>query len=83
MEKTNNGVPITHKVGIIGLGPVGLILAVHLKEAGCDVVICDVDKMKINLIRNEGIRLEETINKSSFFNHVCANVDELKEYILI
>lgn len=82
METTNNGVPKAHKIGIIGLGPVGLILAVHLKEAGCDVVICDVDKMKINLIRNEGIRLEETINKSSFFNHVCANVDELKEYEL-
>jgi 2-dehydropantoate 2-reductase len=82
MEKINNEKPKARKIGIIGLGPVGLILAVHLKEAGCDVVVCDVDKIKINLIRNEGVRLEETFNKVSFFNYVCANVDEMKEYDL-
>jgi 2-dehydropantoate 2-reductase len=82
MEKINNEKPKARRIGIIGLGPVGLILAVHLKEAGCDVVVCDVDKIKINLIRNEGVRLEETFNKVSFFNYVCANVDEMKEYDL-
>ena len=82
MEKINKEVLKARKIGIIGMGPVGMILAVHLKEAGCDVVICDVDKIKINLIRNEGIHLEETFNKSSFFNYVCGTVDEMKEYDL-
>ena len=35
------------KVGIIGLGPVGIILAVKLVEAGCDVAICDKDEFKL------------------------------------
>lgn len=82
METINNKELRDLRIGIIGMGPVGMILAVHLKEAGCDVVICDVDKIKINLIRNEGIHLEETIIKSSFFNYVCSSVDEMKEYNL-
>jgi UDP-N-acetyl-D-mannosaminuronate dehydrogenase len=51
------------KIAIIGLGPVGMILAVHFKEAGFQVAVCDKDKIKINLIRSEGIILEETISK--------------------
>jgi 2-dehydropantoate 2-reductase len=82
MDKLNGKELNARKIGIIGLGPVGMILAVHLKEAGCQVVICDVDKIKINLIRNEGIKLEETINKHCFFNYVCSNIEELKEYDL-
>jgi len=81
MEKiiSNNGTP-GHKIGIIGLGPVGMILAVHLKEAGCDVVICDNDKLKINLIRKEGIKLEDSINRYCFFEHICTSITELKEH---
>ncbi|MFZ4590344.1 MAG: 2-dehydropantoate 2-reductase [Ignavibacteria bacterium] len=67
------------KVGIVGLGPVGMITAVHLKEAGCNVAICDHDKIKVNLIRKEGIKLEEAINKHSFFEHIFTNISELKE----
>lgn len=83
MEATKtNGALQEYKVGIVGLGPVGMTLAVHLKEAGCDVVICDNDKIKINLIRKEGIKLEETINKHCFFNHVCTDIKELADYDL-
>lgn len=69
-------------IGIVGLGPVGLILAVHFKEAGCKVVICDNDKIKMNLIRKEGIKLEETINKQTFFDYVCTSVQEALEHDL-
>ena len=68
-----------YKVGVVGLGPVGMITAVHLKEAGCNVAICDHDKVKVNLIRKEGIKLEEAINKHSFFEHIFTNINELKE----
>lgn len=70
------------KVGIVGLGPVGMILAVHLKEAGCDVFLCDIDKVKLNLIRNEGIRLENVIDKHSYFQHIYSNLSDLKEHDL-
>lgn len=68
-----------YKIGVVGLGPVGMIAAVHLKEAGCNIAVCDNDKIKINLIRKEGIKLEEAMNKQCFFEHVFTNVNELKE----
>ena len=66
-----------YKIGIIGLGPVGLTLASHFKEAGCQVFICDVDKDKVTLIRNRGVELVNTIEKNVFFNHVYTSIDEL------
>ncbi|MBK7618096.1 MAG: NAD(P)-binding domain-containing protein [Flavobacteriales bacterium] len=48
----------TLKVGVVGMGPVGQILAVHLKEAGCHVTICDRNKERVDLIRKDGLRLE-------------------------
>ncbi|MCL5990675.1 MAG: 2-dehydropantoate 2-reductase [Bacteroidetes bacterium] len=65
------------KIGIIGLGPVGLILAVHFKQAGCEVAICDTDKEKMNLIRNRGIELVGEMKKNSFFNYNYSSVREL------
>jgi 2-dehydropantoate 2-reductase len=68
------------KFGIIGLGPVGLILAVHLKEAGCEVAICDQDKDKMNLIRNHGVELVGTVKKSTFFNYNYLSLIELLDH---
>ena len=66
-----------YKIGVIGLGPVGLILASHFKEAGCRVFICDIDKDKVNLIRKKGVELVGIIEKNVFFNHVYTSIDEL------
>lgn len=66
----------TH-VGIIGLGPVGMTLAVHLQEAGCDVLICDNDRIKTNRIKNEGIKLENIIEKKSKFENIHSSASEL------
>lgn len=79
MDKINKETLKDYKIGVVGLGPVGMITAVHLKEAGCNVTICDNDKIKVNLIRKEGIKLEEAINKHSFFEHIFTNINELKE----
>jgi 2-dehydropantoate 2-reductase len=72
--------PEKFKIGIIGLGPVGLVLAVHLKEAGCEVHICDIEKKKINLIRSNGIELIGKIDKSIYFNHVYSSLSELLDH---
>lgn len=71
--------PKKNKVGIIGLGPVGLILSAHFQEAGCEVAVYDKDKVKINRIRKEGIKLEETITKKVFVDHVCSSFEEFAE----
>ncbi|MCF8244144.1 MAG: 2-dehydropantoate 2-reductase [Saprospiraceae bacterium] len=72
--------PEKPRIAIIGLGPVGIILAVHLQEAGCEIAVCDNDKIKINLIRKEGVKLEGVINKQCFFKNVYTDIGDLKEF---
>jgi len=67
-------------IGIIGLGPIGQTLAVHFKLAGCDVAITDLDRVKLNLIRNEGIELCGKIEKKTFIKHVYSSIEELLEH---
>ncbi len=69
-----------NKIGIIGMGPVGSILASHFKEAGSEVAICDLDKMKMNLIRTEGIILEGVVNKKNYFKRVFTSVAEFESF---
>ena len=71
--------PKKYKIGMIGLGPVGLVLAVHLKEAGCRVEICDVDKEKMNLIQTSGVKLVGKIEKNTFFDYTHSSISSLLE----
>jgi (R)-2-hydroxyacyl-CoA dehydratese activating ATPase len=68
------------KIGIAGLGPVGMILAVHLQEAGCEVAVCDNNKIKINLIRKEGVKLEGLRTKACFFKNVFSSLEEMASF---
>lgn len=70
------------RVGIVGLGPVGSVLAVHLKEAGALVVPCDVFPKKIEKIKKKGIRLTHTIEKHVPITEACHSVQELGMYEL-
>lgn len=76
-----------HTAGIIGMGPVGMILAVHLQEAGWDVMVCDTDRVKSNLMKNEGVRLENVITKSARIQQIYHSPSELlqqnPEYVFI
>ncbi|MCE9540440.1 MAG: 2-dehydropantoate 2-reductase, partial [Bacteroidetes bacterium] len=62
----------------IGLGPVGMILAVKLQEAGCDVAICESNEAKANKIKEDGIILENVISASAKFQKVCQSINELE-----
>lgn len=66
-------------VGVVGLGPVGMILAVKLKEAGCNVAICDKDEYKLRKIREEGIILENAMQAESKFDKVCSSVGDMAD----
>jgi len=67
------------KVGIIGLGPVGMILAVKLKEAGCDVAICVRNKVRYEKIKRDGIVLENVIQSTTKFDDVYHSIGEMAE----
>ena len=68
------------KIGIIGLGPVGQVLAVFFKEAGYEVAITDLNREKLNLIRSNGIELTGVIEKKSYFKHVYSSLAEVLEH---
>ena len=70
----------SYNVGIIGLGPIGQTLAVHFKLAGCEVAVTDLDRDKLNLIRQEGMELVSKIEKKSYFKYVYYSVEEMLEH---
>ncbi len=67
------------KVAIVGLGPVGMIMAVKLKEAGCDVSLCIRNKIKLNQIKNEGIQLEGQMESTTYFDQIYSSIEEMTE----
>lgn len=67
------------KIGIIGLGPVGMILANSFHKAGCDVALCVRNAVKHNKIKTKGIFLENVIQAHSKFDKVYRNISDLAE----
>lgn len=66
------------KIGVIGLGPVGMILAAKLSEAGCEVAVCEANETKASKIKSDGIILENVISAQVKFSKVCSSVSELE-----
>lgn len=67
------------KVAVLGTGPVGMIMAVKLQEAGCDVTICVRNKIKLNHIKSEGIKLEGVMESTSMFKKAYGSIEEVVE----
>ena len=65
------------KVGIIGMGPVGMILAVKLAEAGCEVALCDKDEYKLKTVREEGVILQNVFESVTRFENIFGSVAEM------
>jgi 2-dehydropantoate 2-reductase len=66
------------RVGIVGMGPVGCILAAHLIEAGAHVVPCDILADRVDGIKKHGIRLTYTFDKTVPVSEVCYSPQELE-----
>ena len=71
--------PIKIKIGIVGLGPVGMILADRFKLAGCDVALCEKNSVKQEKIKSDGVFLENVIQSHSKFDKVYRSIIELVE----
>lgn len=65
------------KIGIIGLGPVGSVLAVKFQEAGCDVALCELNEVKRNKIKAAGIVVENAIRAAAPFDKVYGSIKEM------
>ncbi len=64
------------KIGIIGLGPIGQILAVQLNNNENDIILYDIDKEKIRQIQDHGVKLTGVFEKKALFSNVCDNIDD-------
>ncbi len=67
------------KVGVIGLGPVGSILALHLQAGGMEVFGCDIDQGKVEAIENEGIRLTGALEHHGSLSLITPSILDLLE----
>ncbi|MBV6442525.1 MAG: 2-dehydropantoate 2-reductase [Haliscomenobacteraceae bacterium CHB4] len=65
------------KIGIVGLGPVGAILAVKLREAGCYVALCERNEVRCEKIKKSGISLENVICADAHFDKVYTSAAEM------
>ena len=67
-------------VGIIGLGPVGSILAAHLVAGGVDVVVEDIAKELLVKVRKDGLRVSGIRELATRFDKVVGSLAELAEF---
>ncbi|MFW9783271.1 MAG: ketopantoate reductase family protein [Candidatus Heimdallarchaeota archaeon] len=69
----------TFKFGIIGIGPTGGILAAHLAKAGHNVVLVDVYKSHMDMIKKKGLTITnlKEFNAKYSEENICYSIDEL------
>ena len=67
-------------IGIIGLGPVGSILATHLAKGEMDIVVEDIAKELLVKIRKDGLRVSGIKELSARVDKVAGSLAELVEF---
>ncbi len=77
-EATTGRAP--ERLGIIGLGPVGMVLAAKLQLAGARVAVVVRNPTRAKRIREEGLRLEGALQDHATDIAVCESIAALKEH---
>jgi len=67
-------------IGIIGLGPVGSILAAHLAKSGQDVVAQDVLENLLSKVRKEGLNISGITELTAKMFKTANSIPKLAEY---
>ncbi|MDH5482266.1 MAG: 2-dehydropantoate 2-reductase [Candidatus Bathyarchaeota archaeon] len=67
-------------IGVIGLGPVGSILATHLGKSGMDVILEDIAKELLIQISKEGMKVSGIRELSFKFDKVVGSLTELTKF---
>ena len=69
-------------IGVIGIGPVGGILAAHLAAAGEDVVVVDILEGHLEEIRDNCLRISGVVDIEARIPKACLSISELSDYDL-
>ncbi|MGQ9506462.1 MAG: ketopantoate reductase family protein [Candidatus Bathycorpusculaceae bacterium] len=67
-------------IGIVGLGPVGSILAAHLAKGGLDVVVEDIAKELLAKIKRDGLKISGITELYTRFDKTASSLTELAEF---
>lgn len=67
-------------IGIIGLGPVGSILAAHLAKGGEDVVAEDILENLLLKIKKDGLNISGITKITARINKIAHSISELAEF---
>ena len=67
-------------IGIVGLGPVGSVLAAHLAKSGEDVVVEDVVEKLLVKIRNEGLSVSGITQLTVKIDKTASSMSELSKF---
>lgn len=68
------------KIAVIGVGPVGGVLAAYLAQAGCHVVLCDVQKPHLDAIKERGLSITGSMEVTAICERVAYGVAELANF---
>ena len=70
-----------YRFGIIGIGPIGSIIAAHLVKANHNVVLVDILKNHLDEIKKNGLILTGFKKMKAIFppENFCYAIDELEE----
>jgi 2-dehydropantoate 2-reductase len=68
------------KIAIVGIGPVGGILAAHLSFAGRYVVLCDIQRPHLDAIRERGLSITGFLEMIAKCDRVAYGVSELSRF---
>ena len=67
-------------IGIVGLGPVGSILAAHLAKSGEDVVVEDIVEKLLLTIKKEGLRISGIRELTAKIDKTASSMSELSRF---
>lgn len=68
------------KVAIVGVGPVGGILAAHLARAGHYVVLCDIQRPHLDAILERGLSITGFMEMTAQCERVAYGISELARF---
>lgn len=68
------------KIVIVGLGPVGMILANMLSKTGCQLALCESNESKLKKIVSEGIHLEGKFQNTCSYPKVIQTPNEIIDW---
>ena len=69
-----------YRFGIIGVGPIGCVMAAHLAKAGHSVTLVDILKDHLDEIKRSGLTLSgfKEMNVSFPSENLCYSIDEMR-----